>query len=165
MIKVVCNTSPIIGLSMIGQLQLLWELFDIYIPQEVYNEVVMTSSDSVVGENELKNAVVEGNIKVYEVTDQEFVDKAYGRLHKGELEVIVGAKEMGATVVVIDEKSARNFAEALLLKPIGLLGVLKLAKIKGKITEIKPYIDLLVSKKYRISKKMIDQLLEEVGER
>lgn len=165
MIKAISNTSPIIGLSMIGQLELLWELFDIYIPQEVYNEVVIESSESAVGKYELRHAVAEGYIKIHQVMDQEFVTKAYGRLHRGELEVMVGAKEIDATVVIIDEKSARNFAETLLLKPIGLLGILKLAKAKGKITEIKPHIDLLVAKKFRISKKMIDLLLQEVGER
>ncbi|KEF36652.1 putative nucleic acid-binding protein, contains PIN domain [Schinkia azotoformans MEV2011] len=164
MIKSISNTSPIIGLSIIGQLELLWELFDIYIPQEVYNEVVLESSDHAIGKFELRNAVAEGYIKIYQVQDQDFVSKAYGRLHRGELEVIVGAKELGISVVIIDEISARNFAEALMLKPLGILGILKIAKAKRKIEEIKPFLDILVSKKFRISKKMINQILQEVGE-
>lgn len=56
--KAICNTSPIIGLSIIGHLELLWELFDIYIPQEVYNEVVNDGSDRAIGKHELRNAVV-----------------------------------------------------------------------------------------------------------
>jgi predicted nucleic acid-binding protein len=36
MIKVVCNASPIIGLAILGKLNLLWELFDVIIPGEVY---------------------------------------------------------------------------------------------------------------------------------
>ncbi|CAI9391317.1 DUF3368 domain-containing protein [Niallia sp. Sow4_A1] len=83
---------------------------------------------------------------------------------KGELEVIVGAKELGVSIVIIDEKSARNFAETLMLKPLGLFGILKLAKQKEMINEIKPLIELLVSKKFRISEKLISQLLMEVGE-
>ena len=164
MMKAISNTSPIIGLSIIGKLELLWELFDIYIPQEVYNEVVIESSNYAIGKYELKNAVAEGYIKVYEVKDQDFVAKAYGRLHKGELEVIVGGKELGADIVIIDEISARNFAEALMLKPLGILGILKLAKAKGKIQEIKPLIDILMSKKIRISNKLVNQILKEVGE-
>lgn len=74
-------------------------------------------------------------------------------------------KEIGASIVIIDEKSARNFAEALMLKPLGPLGILKLAKHKEKIKEIKPLIELLVSKKFRISDKMINQLLKEAGEK
>ena len=52
-----------------------------------------------------------------------------------------------------------------MLKPIGILGILKLAKQKEKINEIKPLLDLLVSKKFRISKKIINELLIEVGEK
>lgn len=162
--KAICNTSPIIGLSIIGRLELLWELFEIYIPQEVYNEVVNESSDQAIGKHELRNAVAKGLIKIHEIKDQDFVSKSYGRLHKGELEVIVGAKEIGANIVIIDEKSARNFAEALMLKPLGTLGILKLAKQKEKINEIEPLIDLLVSKRFRISEKVINQLLRDVGE-
>jgi len=163
--KAICNSSPIIGLSIIGKLDLLWELFDIYIPLEVYNEVVNEGSNQAIGKQELRKAVAKGFIKIHEVKCQEFVAKSYGRLHKGELEVIVGAKEIGASVILIDEKSARNFAETLMLKPLGLLGILKLAKQKEKIKKIEPFIKLLVSKKFRISEKMINQLLKEVGEK
>ncbi len=40
MIKVIVNSSPIIGLVKIGKLDLLWLLFDqIYIPTEVFKEI------------------------------------------------------------------------------------------------------------------------------
>ena len=104
------------------------------------------------------------HLKIYKVKDQDFVAKVYGRLHKGELEVIIDGKELGADIVIIDEISARNFAEALMLKPLGILGILKLAKAKGIIQEIKPLIDILVSKKFRISNKLVHQILKEVGE-
>ncbi len=34
MIKVVCNASPIVGLYMIGLLDLLYEMFEVYIPEK-----------------------------------------------------------------------------------------------------------------------------------
>jgi len=37
MMKVICNTSPILALSMIDKLHLLWDMFDVFIPLEVYN--------------------------------------------------------------------------------------------------------------------------------
>ena len=41
MIRVVCNSSPIIGLSKIGKLDLLWTLFDeVIIPEAVFEEIV-----------------------------------------------------------------------------------------------------------------------------
>jgi predicted nucleic acid-binding protein len=34
MAKIICNSSPIIGLSIIDKLNLLWEIFDeVYIPE------------------------------------------------------------------------------------------------------------------------------------
>jgi len=92
------------------------------------------------------------------------VNNAYGRLHRGELEVIIGAKESKVDIVIIDEKSARNFAETLLLKPLGTFGILKLAKQRGIIDNIKPYIDTLVKSNYRISKKLYLEILNESGE-
>lgn len=165
MIKVVCNTSPIIGLASIGQLHLLWELFDVYIPEEVYQEVIFKSSRNGFGKKELEIAVRDGKIRRYEIKDSAFVEKAYGRLHKGELEVIVSAKELKINVVIIDEKSARNLAETLMLKPLGLLGVIKLAKSKDKILKAKPYLDQLRKRRFRISKQLYNDLLAELNER
>lgn len=90
-------------------------------------------------------------IKIFAVEDQEFINKIYGHLHKGELEVIIGAKEQNIEVVIIGEKSARKFAKDLGLKPIGILGILKLAKLEGKIYKLKPFLDMLIERKFRIS--------------
>lgn len=49
-----------------------------------------------------------------------------------------------------------------MLKPLALLGILRLAKAKGKIQEIKPLLEILVSKRFRISNKLVNQLLQEV---
>jgi hypothetical protein len=60
MTKVVCNASPIIGLSILGKLDLLWELFEVLIPNAVYNEVVNLASENAMGRKELRGAVNEG---------------------------------------------------------------------------------------------------------
>lgn len=85
-------------------------------------------------------------------------------MHRGELEVVVGARELGIKVVILDEKSARNFAEALMLKPIGVLGILKIAKLKNEIENVKAYLDILMQNKFRISEKLYYQILHEVNE-
>lgn len=164
MIKVVCNTSPIIGLSSINKLNLLWEIFETIIPKEVYNEVISGNETKISGKKELMKAIEEGKIKIFDVQDQEFINKIYGHLHKGELEVIIGAKEQNIEVVIIDEKSARRFAKDLGLRPIGILGILKLAKLKGKIDKLKPCLDMLIERKFRISDSLYVNLLTDVGE-
>lgn len=43
--KILCNTSPIIGLISIERLSLLWELFDeLILPEAVYKELCAGSS-------------------------------------------------------------------------------------------------------------------------
>ncbi|MCL6589778.1 MAG: DUF3368 domain-containing protein [Firmicutes bacterium] len=83
---------------------------------------------------------------------------------RGELEVIVGAKELNADYLLLDEKTARNFAETLSLEPTGLIGTLLLAKASGRIHEVKSYLDLLIENNYRISKHIYWQILSEQGE-
>lgn len=164
MVKAVCNSSPVIGLSIIGKLNILWELFDVIIPEEVYNEVVIQAKEGALGVDELKKAVLDGNINIFSILDKDLVNKAYGILHRGELEVVFGALETNRKVVIIDEKTARDFAVTLNLKPIGIIGVLKTAKQKGLISNIKPYLDKLIQHKYRISENLYIQTLQDVGE-
>ena len=164
--KIVCNSSPIIGLSMIGRLDLLWELFDkVFISQAVYNEIANHENiKNITGIVELEKAILQGNISVYRVINNELVKQLYGKLHYGEIETIITAKELKIKHVIIDEKSARNLAEAMLLKPIGIVGVLILAKKKDKISAIKPYLDVLTSRKFRISEKIYNLALKAAGE-
>ena len=88
------------------------------------------------------------------------VKRLFGKLHLGELETIVGGIELGVDFVLIDEISARNMAKNFFQTPIGTLGILRLAKSKGKIQQIKPYLDVLISNDYRISKKLYEQVLQ-----
>ncbi|EOD01904.1 DUF3368 domain-containing protein [Caldisalinibacter kiritimatiensis] len=164
MTKIVSNSSPIIGLSMIGLLHLLWKMFHPYIPKAVYDEIVNNQSEHCYGKEELKIAVEKGNIKIYEVKDKSLVDKLYGTLHKGEIETVIAAKEMGLTYVLIDEKAARNFATSFFLKPIGILGLLQRAKELGYIEKLKPYLDTLRRNGFRISDKLYYLLLKRVNE-
>lgn len=161
MIKVICNASPIIGLSSLDSLNLLYEMFEVYITREVYNEITSGKEDSGTGKKELIEAVEAGSIRLYEVKDSELVNKLYGHLHRGEIETVIAAREMGLTYVIIDEKSARSFAKTFFLKPIGVLGVLQRAKELNKISELKPYLDKLRGKGFRISDKLYNELLKE----
>ena len=101
---------------------------------------------------------------IYKVKNKNLVNELYGKLHRGELEVIVTAKELKVTDVVIDERAARSFAEAMLLQTIGIIGILLIAKKRKKISEVKKYLDLLMESNYRISKKLYENALEKAGE-
>lgn len=46
-LKVICNTSPIIGLMSIGRLSLLWQLFDeVILPKAVVEALCTNSSNT-----------------------------------------------------------------------------------------------------------------------
>ena len=83
-----------------------------------------------------------------------------GRLHRGELEVIQAARELSISRVIIDDRPARNRAKDMLLKPIGIIGILQLAKKLGKIDEVKTYLDILIQEDYRISKRLYLEALK-----
>ena len=51
--------------------------------------------------------------------------------------MIVAAKELGTSYVLMDDASARKTAESFSLMPIGTIGILKLSKIEGYITSIR----------------------------
>lgn len=166
MIRVVSNSSPIIGLSKLGKLDLLWQLFDeVFIPEAVFREIVYGNSIQSSGSQEFEKAVLNQTIKIYTVQNQTMVDQLQGRLHRGEVEVIVGARELDIQTVMIDDRSARNLAEALLFTSIGIVGVLILAKKAKKIEKLKPYLDELIQAGFRISEKLYVSSLERVGER
>ena len=164
MIKVMCNASPIIGLSTLGMLNLLYKMFDVYITEEVYNEIVSGKTEDAIGKKEIEKAINLGQIKIYKVKDHNLVNKLYGHLHKGEIETIIGAKELDLNYVIIDEKSARSLAKNFFLKPIGVLGVLQRAKELNLVEEIKPCIDILRNSGFRISEKLYEDLLKKLGE-
>lgn len=165
MIRAVCDSSPIIGLSKIGKLDLLWTIFDeVMIPEAVFEEIVHGNVVQFTSAIELEKAVLEKKISVFTVENQSMVEQLQGRLHRGEVEVIIGAKELGIRTGVIDDRYARNLAEALLFTMIGVIGILLLAKRTKKITDIRPYLDDLMQGGYRISKKLYDGTLERAGE-
>lgn len=140
-LSVVCNSSPIIGLSILSKLELLWKIFDIvYITEAVYEEVVVNATNKT-GTIELKSAIDNDQIKVYKVKDELFVSRFSGRLHKGELEVIMSAKELGTGYLLLDEKEARIFAKTLFLEPTDVIGLLRIAKLRGEIGSLKELLE------------------------
>ena len=165
MLRVLCNTSPIIGLITIGKLDLLWNLFDeVIIPQAVYDELCAKPIRFHAEVREIEEAVSKGRITVYSVNNEDRVKAMFGRLHFGELEVIVGAKELGIEIAVIDERAARRIASEFLIKTVGILGILLMAKRRGFLSTIREDVDALRASGYRISESLYKEVLQEAGE-
>lgn len=164
--KILCNTSPIIGLMSIGHLGLLRELFDeIVLPEAVYRELCAGSAVHQKEIDEIKDWVSKGYFKIYKIKNADMVKSMYGKLHFGELEVIIAAKELDLQLAIIDEKAARKMAAEFLVDTIGILGILLLAKRKGLISYVKSDVDKLRMNGYRISDGLYYQILNIAGEK
>ena len=121
--KVVTNSTPLIELSKIKQLNLLREVYGtILIPEEVYVEVVID------GTGKAGAAEVEAAQWIYRqtVTDtnQVRVLQSQHSLHSGECATIILAQEINAEQVVLDDNAARREAiwQRQMFRSISLLG-------------------------------------------
>jgi len=173
-LRTVSNTSPLIWLSKMGKLDLLRDLFDeILIPKEVYREAVETGlqegfSDALI----IKEAVDQGWIKITMLDEKEveFCRKMMNHafeLHMGEAQAIALARRMGKeTLLLIDESSARAFAEAWGLKVKGVVYVIMTSLRCGLLDnkEAKEIMLTLVRKGFRIEPKLLARIIKEIDD-
>jgi predicted nucleic acid-binding protein len=151
---IVSDSTPLIALSVIDQLVLLKTYFnEIYIPPEVYREVV------IVGENRPgANTVGSADwIKVREVKNITAVESMSINLGKGESEAIILSREID-DLLIIDDGQARRTAELMGLKITGTIGILLMAAAHDKI-DFKYNLDRLISCGFRLSEKEYNRIL------
>lgn len=143
---VVSNSTPLIALSMIGRLELLKEYFkEIYIPPEVYREVVVLGNRRP-GSDSVSSA---DWIKVKKVKNIIAVDSLAINLDRGESEAITLAREID-DLIIMDDGQARKAGKLMGLKITGTIGILLMAASDNKI-EFKENLDLLISSGFRLA--------------
>lgn len=119
--RLVINAGPLIFLAKIDLLSLLRNCFSqVLVPPAVVAETGLNLPDFIQCR------------ELSEVGDA-FVRGAVGTLHRGEVEVMVLAREQGISLVAIDDRAARIRARQLDLKPIGTLGLIVLAQRLGHL--------------------------------
>lgn len=159
---VVSDTTPLIGLASIGQLDLLRELFgEVYIPQAVFDETVTHGREASKAKLEVSKA---DWIHIVEVKDRLAVNVLLDEMDLGEVETIILASEMNADWVLMDEKKGRRKLAQLNIPKIGTLGILLKAKQFGLIAVLKPEIEELQRSGFSISHLVVEQVLEMAGE-
>ncbi|MCD6137338.1 MAG: DUF3368 domain-containing protein [Deltaproteobacteria bacterium] len=161
--KVISNASVLIGLSSIGMLLLLRERFPegILVPEAVWREVVDEGAERP-GAREVSAA---NWIKVQKVKDKRMVGLLRAELDEGEAEAIALAHEVGADVVLLDERDARRAAMRMGRKVLGTVGILVWGKQTGKLVSLREQLDAMRSQgKFRISQRLYDRVLREAGE-
>jgi predicted nucleic acid-binding protein len=159
---VISNTSPLVNLAAVGQLQLLQQLYDqVIIPSAVYHEIVVAGA----GQPGAKEVKAYDWIKIRQVENRTIVASLQLEIDEGEAEAIALAIELEADLLLLDERRGRAIASSLGLKFIGLLGVLVEAKHQGLITAVRPILDGLITKSgFWIHRSLYDRVLQAVGE-
>lgn len=160
MLKVVSNTTPIISLLKLNQLDLLQKLYTkIYIPKAVYEEIEAGKSKGY-----YKDLTKIDWINIIEIQNKQAV-RYFLDLDEGEAEAIILANELNTDLIILDEKLGRFHAKHANLKVTGTVGVLIKAKSEKLIPELKPLLDELTDKEVWISEKLKFEILKKVGEK
>lgn len=152
---VVSDTSPICYLVLVGEIELLPQLFkEIVIPQAVYNELTSTSAPAILQNwsEEIPKWLLINDVDPVQ-------DQQLNRLDLGEKEAIILAEKLKAGLIIIDKKASRKIAIDRGLKVTGLLGVLEIA-IKQDLIDIKTSIEKLQKTSFRASPQLIQSLLD-----
>jgi len=133
---IVSDTSPLLNLIAIEQLELLKGLYgSIVIPPAVFAELQANGM-----------RLTTDWIEVIEPGDRTAVDSLRTELDAGESEAIVLAQQLQPSMLLIDERLGRRAAIRLGLNVTGLLGVLAEGKKRGLITSCAPLLDSMMAR-------------------
>lgn len=155
---IVADSSALIALATCSGLNLLTQLYEqVSVPEAVYVEVTETGKPT----SEQLAAFLQN--RVQEVEFGRFV-LTTNTLGQGELEAMALYKQLAADALLIDDRRARKIAEANKINCVGALGILLLAKTKGQITEIAPYLERLRQSPIYYSEGLFNQVLKLAGE-
>jgi predicted nucleic acid-binding protein len=157
---VVSNTSPILNLAIVGQLDLLRQQFgQIQIPPAVLDELKIAEARP--GSQAVQVAITAGWIQVQPVSNQSFVQLLRQTQDGGEAEAISLALELQAERILLDERDGRKVAKSLGLQVTGVLGVLLRAKESGELPSLQPVIEKLTQNAgFRVAPELLARVLE-----
>jgi predicted nucleic acid-binding protein len=145
---IVADSTCLIGLERIGQLDLLFELFEpLVIPPEVDREFGLSFPW----------------LKVETPANDALVKSLKLLLDQGEAEAIALGYEKEWRVL-LDDRRARSVAKQMGLRIIGTVGALILAKQQSIIPALKPLLEQLEAGEFYVSQELIEEALRLVSE-
>ena len=146
-IVVISDTSCLIALEKIKQLDLLRKLFQ---------QVVTTQTVQEEFGKELPEW-----IRIDEIQNTDKILELESVLDKGEASAIALAIETENSQLIIDEKKGRKVAQSLNIEIMGTLQLIQMAKQQGIIESARPLIEDLQQAGFRFSPKIANILLND----
>ena len=142
---VISDTSTLILFQKIEHLNLL---------NKVYGELITTPEIA----EEYGDKLPEW-IKIQSVSDKKYQEILETQIDCGEASAIALAKEFDDVLLLLDDLKARKLASKLNFKITGVLGIIHKAKQMSIIHKVKPLIDKLLKTNFRISDKIVEEIL------
>jgi predicted nucleic acid-binding protein len=150
---VVSDTSPLNYLILIDSVEVLPNLFrEVHVPAKIVEELQRSRAPSTV------RAWAASPPPWLRVTDPTTMLDESIRLDPGEAQAIALANELGADLILIDERKGRRVAKELGLKTVGTLTVLEMAA-ELRLLELGAAIDALRRTTFHIADEHINAAL------
>ena len=147
---IISDTSCLILLDKIGELNLLYKLFGTIITtSEVAFEFGLPLPDW---------------FEIQQPKDKNYQTIIEASVDKGEASAIALAVELDDCLLIIDDLKGRKFAQQLGLTIIGTIGILVDAKLAGIIPSVKPLLTKIKTTNFRISDQLEMLILKKAGE-
>lgn len=158
---VIANSTPLIALAKINELNTLKDIYSqIVIPKAVYEEVVILGKGRE-GSVEITKAKW---IKVKAAREEKLKKLLQMEVGGGEAEVIALAYEVNADLVIIDENIGRRIAKMFGLKVTGTIGTIIEAKKRGLLNNVQEKLDALINVGFWIGEDLYEEALRLSGE-
>lgn len=161
---VVSDTTPLISLMKIGQLELINKLFgEIQIPDAVFNELVLNSKFTNESK-QIKESDFIHKVSVTDIKSVELLRRSTG-LDAGESEAIILSDMLGADLLLMDEVKGRQVAKQMGINLMGTVGLLLIAYQEEYLSkeDILDCIDILKNNGRHISNKLYEQLVQKLN--
>jgi hypothetical protein len=162
---VVSNTSPILNLAIIDQLDLLRSQFDdVLIPPAVLAE--LKPETNLPGSSSIRRVLEAGWLYVTELAETRLSQALSLELDDGEAAAIALALQQGIQQILMDERDGRAKAKAMGLNPVGVLGILLRAKRDGALDSVASAVGLLRQEAgFFVAEDLLAAILREAYER
>lgn len=160
---VLADASPLIALGVAGQLPLLKALFEkVKTTAIVLAEVAPGREQALPGEAEILQAL---RAKWLTPLNREWEEPAFTFLDPGEESILRAASNLRAPcLLLIDDLPARAAAKNLGFAVTGTAGILVRAKRHGLLSAVRPVVETLHARGFRLSTDLIKAILAEAGE-
>ncbi len=158
--QVICNTSPLLYLHQVGQLDLLRGLYGVVQAPTAVQEELHAGAGLGISTPNLDE--IEW-IHVRPVPDRSLLP-AIVDLGPGEAEAIALALSTPGSLLILDDSLGRRIARLSRIMCTGTLGVLVKAKQAGILSQVTPVIEALRETTMYLSLDLIAVVLAEAGE-